>query len=168
MPEEIFDIVNEADEVFGQAPRSQVHAEKLLHRAVHVFLFNSQGELLLQLRTATKDEYPSCYTSSASGHVSSGETYDETAPRELEEELGVTAPLTRLTKIAGNSQNAYEHAVLYETATDEPLTPDPGEVESTCFLSLTEIDKLVAETPEKFTPPFLELYKWYREQELRD
>ncbi|QDU81801.1 putative Nudix hydrolase YfcD [Polystyrenella longa] len=165
MTEEIFDIVNERDEVIGQAPRSQVHAEKLLHRAVHVFVFNSQGEMLLQKRTATKDEYPNCYTSSASGHVSAGETYDETAPRELEEELGITGNLQRLKKIAGTPENAYEHAVLYQLTSDAPITPDPGEIASICFLSLTETDRLVAKSPEDFTPPFLQLYRWYREQD---
>ena len=82
MPEEIFDIVDDQDRVIGQMPRSEVHRQKLLHRAVSIFVFDSRGRLLLQQRSATKDEYPLRYTSSASGHVSAGETYDETAPRE--------------------------------------------------------------------------------------
>lgn len=163
--EEIFDVVDERDEVIGQSPRSRVHAEKLYHRAVHVFVFNTKGELLLQKRTATKDEYPSCYTSSASGHVSAGETYDETAPRELEEELGLTGHLEQLTKIAATPENAREHAVLYQLTTDAQVTPDPGEIESICFLPLAEIDSLVDESPEQFTPPFRQLYLWYRKQE---
>ncbi|MCA9041795.1 MAG: NUDIX domain-containing protein [Planctomycetaceae bacterium] len=164
MPEEIFDIVNERDEVIGQAPRSQVHAKKLLHRAVHIFVFNTAGELLMQKRSATKDEYPNCYTSSASGHVSAGETYDETAPRELEEELGLQGNLTRLTKIVGTPENAREHAVLYQLTTEATPIPDPGEIESICFLPLTEIDNQVVDHPEHFTPPFLQLYRWYRQQ----
>ena len=163
MSEEIFDIVNERDEVIGQLPRSQVHAEKHLHRAVHIFVLNTQGELLLQKRSATKDEYPHCYTSSASGHVSSGETYDETAPRELEEELGITGELTRLTKIPGTPDNAREHAVLYELITDAIVTPDPGEIASICHLSLGEVDALIDSRPEDFTPPFRQLYLWYRQ-----
>ena len=79
MTEEMFDVVDEQDRVIGQAPRSEVHAKKLLHRAVHIFVFNSEGKLLIHRRSATKDEYPLCYTSSASGHVSAGETYDECA-----------------------------------------------------------------------------------------
>jgi isopentenyldiphosphate isomerase len=46
MSEEIFDVVNERDEVVGQAPRSEVHAKKLLHRAVHVLVFNARGQLV--------------------------------------------------------------------------------------------------------------------------
>lgn len=159
----MFDVVDEQDCVVGRAPRSEVHARKWLHRAVHVFLFNSRGELLLQMRTPTKDEYPNCYTSSASGHVSAGETYDETAPRELQEELGVTVELTRLTKIAGTPENACEHAVLYRGFSDEKLTPDPEEVAYVESLPLEKIDQLVKETPELFTPPFVQLYQWYRE-----
>lgn len=163
MSEEIFDIVNEQDQVIGQLPRSQVHAEKHLHRAVHVFVFNTRGELLLQKRSADKDEYPHCYTSSASGHVSAGETYDETAPRELAEELGIQGNLTRLTQIAGTPDNAREHAVLYELTTDDAVTPDPGEIASICYLPLSEIDLRLAARPDDFTPPFRQLYLWYRQ-----
>ena len=59
MSEEIFDVVNERDEVVGRAPRSEVHAHGLLHRAVHVLIFNARGELFLQKRSKTKDREPS-------------------------------------------------------------------------------------------------------------
>ena len=58
--EELFDVVDEQDQILEQLPRSVVHARKLLHRAANVFVFNSQGKLLLQFRSATKDEYPHC------------------------------------------------------------------------------------------------------------
>lgn len=82
--EEIFDVCDEHDRVIGQAPRSVVHAQGLLHRAVHVFVFNSAGELLLQMRSRHKDEAPLQFTSSASGHLGAGETYEAAAPRELD------------------------------------------------------------------------------------
>src|SRR4051812_18180622 len=98
MAEEIFDVVDEDDRVIGQAPRSEVHARGLLHRAASVFVFNRDGQLLLQKRSATKDEFPGCWTSSASGHLSAGESYDESAPREMREEIGIDAPLEFLHK----------------------------------------------------------------------
>ena len=164
MSEEIFDVVNENDEVVGQLPRSQVHAQGLLHRAVSIFVFDSAGRLLLQLRTPTKDEYPNCYTSSASGHLSAGEDYDEAAPRELEEELGLTSPLTRLAKFPGGPETAREFTVLYESVTDEPPRFDPEEIVSGEFLELDEIQRRVEAEPEKFTPPFRTLFRWYIEQ----
>ena len=48
MSEEIFDVVNQEDAIVGQAPRSTVHAENLLHRAVHVLVFHEDGRLFLQ------------------------------------------------------------------------------------------------------------------------
>ena len=77
------------DRVIRQERRSVVHAQGLLHRAVHIFVFNSRGQLLVQRRSASKDEFPLTYTSSASGHVGAGETYDACAPRELTEEIGL-------------------------------------------------------------------------------
>ena len=92
MAEEIFDVVDDRDQVVGTATRSEVHARKLRHRAVHVFLFNLKGELFVQKRAATKDSFPGCYDSSASGHLNSGEDYDPCAKRELQEELGLVLP----------------------------------------------------------------------------
>lgn len=161
IPEEMFDVVDEDDVVVDVLPRSEVHARGLLHRAVSVFVFNSRGELLLQKRSATKDEYPLLYTSSASGHVSAGETYDETAPRELQEELGLAAPLTFLHKFPAAPEMANEHTALYETATDEPPVPDPGEICGVSWWALGDLAGRVAARPDDFTPPFRVLFAWY-------
>ena len=86
---EIFDVVNDRDEVIGSAPRNEVHRLGLMHRATHVLVFNSRGELFLQKRSQKKDRQPGLWDSSASGHVDKGETYDACAARELKEELGL-------------------------------------------------------------------------------
>jgi isopentenyl-diphosphate Delta-isomerase len=163
MPEELFDIVDAEDCVVAQAPRSEVHARRLLHRAVHVFVFDPQGRLLLQRRSAAKDEFPLCYTSSASGHVSAGDGYDDTAPRELQEELGLSTPLERLAKFAAAPETAFEHTVLYRTSTEAPPHPDPGEIDSVEWLTLDAIDERLASRPEEFSPPFRVLFRGYRQ-----
>jgi isopentenyldiphosphate isomerase len=56
MSEEIFDVVNERDEVIGHKSRAEVHRLGLLHRAVHVLVFNSRGQIFLQKRSMTKDK----------------------------------------------------------------------------------------------------------------
>src|SRR5208282_5531965 len=98
MNDEIFDIVNDRDEVIGRMPRARVHREGLKHRAVHVLVFNGRGEIFLQKRSMTKDTFPGAWDSSASGHVDSGEDYDACAARELREEIGLAlaAPPRRL------------------------------------------------------------------------
>lgn len=161
--EEIFDVCDEADQVIGQFPRSVVHARRLLHRAVHVFVFNTQGELLLQMRSTEKDEYPSCYTSSASGHLGAGESYEEAAPRELEEELGLSGGrLERLHKFPASPETSQEHTVLYRTVTDEAPRIDPREIAAVTFHSLDEIAAMLAAEPAKFSPCFVTLFQWYR------
>lgn len=160
--EEIFDVVDEHDRVIGQAPRSVVHAQKLLHRAVHVFVFNSRTELLLQKRSARKDEYPLCYTSSASGHLSAGETYETAAPRELEEELGISGELEWLAKFPAGPQTSQEHTVLYRTVTDASPTIDVHEIDAATYHSLDEIAHMIAHTPEAFSPCFVTLFEWYQ------
>jgi 16S rRNA (adenine1518-N6/adenine1519-N6)-dimethyltransferase len=161
MAEEIFDVVDEEDRVLGQAPRSEVHARGLLHRAASIFVFNSRGQLLLQKRSAAKDEFPLCYTASASGHLNAGESYDACAPRELKEELGLGAPLERLQKFAAGPETANEHTVLYRTFCDELPDFDEGEIESVGFFDLAEIDAMLATSPEQFAPPFRVMFSWY-------
>jgi isopentenyl-diphosphate delta-isomerase type 1 len=163
MSEELFDVVDENDCVIEQLPRSVVHARKLPHRAVHIFLFNSRGELLLQLRSAAKDEYPLCYTSSASGHLAAGESYDEAAPRELEEELGLVGlQLERLHKFPAGPETSQEHTLLYRTMSDRPVRIDPREIAAATFHTLDEIAAMRERDPERFSPCFVTLFHWYR------
>ena len=49
--EELFDVVNDSNQVIGQEKRSIVHREGLKHRAVYCFVFNKQGQLLMQQRS---------------------------------------------------------------------------------------------------------------------
>ena len=159
--EEIFDICDQDDQVIGQAPRSVVHREKLLHRAAHIFVFNRNGQLLVQVRSATKDEFPLCYTSSASGHLSAGEDYLESAQRELAEEIGITAPLTFVAKFPACEDFAWEHTTLYRAESDATPQPDPGEVSGLLWFTLPDLLRHLSEFPEKFSPPFRKLVEWY-------
>ncbi|MCA9076230.1 MAG: NUDIX domain-containing protein [Planctomycetaceae bacterium] len=161
--QEIFDVCDADDNVIGQATRADVHANGLLHRAVHMWVFRSDGRMLLHFRSSTKDEYPHCYTSSASGHVDAGESYDTAAVRELREELGLEASLEYLIKLPAGPDTANEHTVLYRCETDATPTPDPGEIERIEWRTIDEIATMIDANPEQFTPPFRSLFEWYRE-----
>src|SRR5207248_3417282 len=67
--EEEFAVVDGEDRPKGSAPRGQVHANNLLHRAVHILIFNLAGEVFLQFRSRRKDRHPLTWDSSAAGHV---------------------------------------------------------------------------------------------------
>jgi len=162
-PHELFDVCDADDNVIDQQPRHVVHARGLMHRAVSILVFNSRGELLLHRRSASKDEYPSRYTASASGHVTAGDTYDATAERELEEELGLRAPIQFLAKFPASPDSANEHTHLYVAHTDDPPVPDPDEIDYVTFRSLAEIAVMIERDPQEFTPPFQLLFAWYCE-----
>jgi isopentenyl-diphosphate Delta-isomerase len=165
MSEELFDVVDQQDRVLRQAPRTVVHANHWLHRAAHIFVFNSRGELLVHRRSATKDECPRMHTSSASGHLGAGEDYATAAARELQEELGLTSPVEFLTIVpADGAATSFEHSALFRTTTDEAPVFDPEEIESGEFLPLDEISARIEQNPSDFTPCFLTLFRWYCER----
>jgi 16S rRNA (adenine1518-N6/adenine1519-N6)-dimethyltransferase len=160
MSEEIFDVCDETDRVVAQALRSVVHANRWLHRSVHVFVFNSRGELLLQKRSASKDEDPLKYTTSASGHLHAGEDYDAAAVRELDEELGIQAEVHRLKKFGATPETSYEHTVIYRADTDQAPTFLAEEIETGGFYSLEAIDDWISRRPDDFSRCFIVLYRW--------
>src|SRR2546423_3913104 len=115
MSEEILDVVDEHDQVIGREARSEVHRRGLRHRAVHVLVFDGEGRVFLQKRSASKDTFPGVWDSSASGHLCSGEDYDSCAVRELQEEIGlaISSPPERLFKMDACQETGQEHVWVY-------------------------------------------------------
>jgi len=163
MAEEILEIVNEDNQVTGRAPRSRIHREQLRHRAVHIFLFNSRGELFLQKRAAQKDEFPGYYDSSAAGHVDPQESYADAAARELEEELGITAALEKIAEFAACRENGWEFTVLYAAVSDAPVRINIEEIEEGSFYLVDAIAERLSRDEGLFTPAFKTLFTRYRQ-----
>lgn len=159
---EIFDVVDAEDRVTGRQSRHEVHRQKLLHRAVHVLVFNKAGELFLQRRSKWKDVHPLRWDSSAAGHVNAGQTYDETAPREIEEELGVTVQVEPLAAIAPSEATGWEHVRLYRARHDGPFQLHPAELDGGGFFTIGQIDRWTAARPEDFATGFLECWRVFR------
>jgi len=153
---EIFDVVNERDEVIGQVPRPVVHRQGLRHRAVHILVFNRSGELFLQKRSARKDNHPGVWDSSASGHLDAGEDYDHAAVRELWEELGLTpsSPPRRLFKIAACAETGQEFVWVYQVGAEGPFRLHPQEIEEGGWFSPARVNQWLAEKPDDFAPAF--------------
>ena len=161
MSEEIFDVVNERDEVIGRASRNEVHARGLLHRAVHVLVFNSRGEVFLQKRSMLKDRQPGVWDSSCSGHLDSGEDYDACAVRELREEIGLALshPPQRLFKVNGCEETDQEFVWVYRCESDGPFTLHPEEIECGGWFSPAEVTRWMAERPQEFASALLLIWK---------
>lgn len=86
--EEFVVLIDEQDNQLGLMEKQQAHVAGLLHRAFSVFVFNEQGELLLQQRAAHKYHSPLLWTNTCCSHPRENETYQEAALRRLEEEMG--------------------------------------------------------------------------------
>lgn len=87
---EILDVINENDEVIGQAERDEVHSKGLLCRLVYVCFYTTDGKVILQKRSTSKKNDPGKLTTTVSGHVGSGQNYLDAAVRETSEETGVS------------------------------------------------------------------------------
>jgi len=161
MTEEIFDVVNERDEVIGQAPRREVHAGGLLHRAVHVLVFNARGEVFLQKRSQLKDTAKGKWDSSSSGHCDTGEAYDATAVRELREELGlvVAEPLRRVFKLDACPQTDQEFCWVYRCEHEGPFTLQPEEIETGGWFTPAVVTQWVTAKPGEFASAFVVIWK---------
>ncbi len=163
LPEDIFDVVNERDEVIDAKPRSEVHARGLLHRAAHVFVFNSRGEIFLQKRSMNKDRQPGVWDSSCSGHVDSGETYDQAAVRELHEELGLKnkSQLEKLFKIDACAATDAEFVWVYRCQDEGPFRLQPEEIETGDWFTPEKVSRWTTEKPGDFATAFVLIWKKY-------
>jgi isopentenyl-diphosphate delta-isomerase len=160
--DEIFDVVNDRDEPVGRATRAEVHARRLLHRAVHVLVFGADGRVFLQQRSRLKDTSPGLWNSSCSGHLDAGEDYDVAAVRELREEIGLAVTpatrLERLVKLAPCRETGWEFAWIYTARGDGPFTLHPAEVERGAWFAPAEVTRALAERPEDFSRAFAFLW----------
>jgi 16S rRNA (adenine1518-N6/adenine1519-N6)-dimethyltransferase len=166
--DEQFPVVDKNDRILRSASRSEVHGNNLLHRAVHILLFNEAGEVYLQQRSRSKDRHPLKWDSSVAGHVTAGETYDETAQRELNEELGVSVPLRSVAKLSASERTDHEFIWLYDGAASGALVPNSAEIEQGAFVPTSAVNGWTSARPEDFAPAFLECWKAHRRKTCPD
>jgi|SRR5581483_3098153 len=167
MIEEIFDVVNEKDEVIGRMTRGQVHREGHKHRAVHVLVFNRRGDIFLQKRSMAKDCFPGLWDSSASGHLDCGEDYDRCAVREVGEELGLTlpAPPARLFRIEACAETGQEFVWVYRAESEGPFVLHPHEIETGGWFAPEAVDAWMKRAKQEFAPGFVKIWtRWRTEQ----
>lgn len=166
MSEEIFDVVNEQDEVIGRETRREVHRLGLNHRAVHVLVFNRRGELFLQKRSMKKDKHPGTWDSSSSGHLDSGEDYDTAAVREVHEEIGLKLDRVpeRLFKINACPDTGMEFVWVYRCQSEGPFQLHPEEIDTGAWFAPDQLDRWLSEKPDDFAPSFPLIWRLYRQK----
>jgi isopentenyldiphosphate isomerase len=160
---DLVEIYDENNTPLGiQKEVNKVHRDGSWHRAVHVWLYNSKGELILQLRSGKKKFYPNRWDTSAAGVIDVGEEPHLAALRELKEELGISANEKELRhiKIAKHRRKSrelqknefcYIYLLKFDGEMNE-LQLQKDEVEAIRFLRPEIVEKELQTTPEKYVP----------------
>ncbi len=151
--DEIFEIVDEHDNIIGTALRSECHGNpKLIHRTSHVVVFNSDGEILLQKRNKNKDIQPGKWDTAVGGHLDIGEDYQSGARREMNEELGIDKdlPLEFLFNLQIRNDIESENVRVFKTLYDGEFNFQIEEIDEVKFWSVDEL--LNKDNHQYFTP----------------
>ena len=167
-PMQELNIVDENDNILGKDTRENIHKNGLLHREIHVWIYNDKEEMLFQRRAKNKDTYPDLLDASVGGHVEIGDDYITTAIKELEEETGIKAEakdliyITKMRKngydkVTGMTNNTIKRVYAYEfNGSADSLKLEDGMATSLEFWEIDKIFKLTEKEREEFIPSVIE------------
>ena len=152
-------LVNEKDEVTGTAGKMEAHQKGLLHRAFSVFVFNSNGEMLLQQRAMNKYHSGGLWTNACCSHPLSGEEIQEAAKRRLKEEMGFEIAITKSFDFVykasfanGLIESEFDHVFVGEY--DGPVPYNKKEVMDICYKTIEAIRDDLVHQPQNYTAWF--------------
>jgi isopentenyl-diphosphate delta-isomerase len=170
--DELLILVDEHDREIGHLDKAACHdGEGVLHRAFSLFVFNRNGELLLQQRSPGKRLWPLYWSNSCCSHPRRGETMEAAVRRRLLQELGMTADLRHLYTFSyharfGETGSERELCWVWFGLSDDAVSPNPHEIADCRWVTPEELDLEIAERPGDFTPWFV--LEWPRvRDELR-
>ena len=149
----------------------EAHRRGLMHRALSIFIFNSQGEMLLQQRALSKYHSAGLWSNACCGHPLPGETTELAAKRRLKEELGFTIPLEKIFDFSyrvsfanGLMENEFDHVFVGQY--DGKVNINPDEVRDYSFKPIWEIKAGLQTSPEKYTEwfkmVFSKIEEWWK------
>ncbi len=152
-------LVNEQDEEIGSMEKMEAHEKALLHRAFSVFLFDHNGNMLLQRRADSKYHSPSLWTNACCSHPMPGETVEQAALRRLQEELGFTTYIKKAFHFTykasfdnGLTEHEFDHVLIGFYEGEMQLNKD--EVSEVCYKSMQQIKKAIAQQSHEYTAWF--------------
>ena len=163
-PTGLIDIVDEHDQTVGRAKRRDVFRLKVNFRTVHVLVFNSRTELLLQRLPPHGVRHPGLWGSSVAGYLHAGEKYAEAAQRRLSEELGISAPLAELGVTRMNDDGVVKFVGVFTATADDPRNMAPRQIAELKFWRLADIQKAVLTHPADFTDTFQHVFRFWEER----
>ena len=152
-------LVDESDQETGVAEKMTAHRDGLLHRAFSIFIFNSDGEMLLQQRAAGKYHSGGLWTNACCSHPRPGEDITAAAERRLQEEMGFAVPLVKAVDfiyktVLHDGLTEYEYDHVFVGYYDGIIIPDIEEVQDHDFFSPEMLDFSMQKDPASFTAWF--------------
>jgi isopentenyl-diphosphate Delta-isomerase len=153
-------LVDESDNELGYLSKAKCHdGGGQLHRAFSVFLFNSDGELLLQQRAKNKRLWPEFWSNSCCSHPREGESMQIATSRRLQEELGVGAELEYVYKFRyqaffGERGSEHELCSVYLGRCGQDIRPNKTEIDAVRFVAAAELAAEITAGTGSFTPWF--------------
>jgi isopentenyl-diphosphate delta-isomerase len=166
-------LVDEDDREIGFIDKASAHVgQGVLHRAFSLFVFNPQGELLLQQRAPGKRLWPGFWSNTCCSHPRRGETLDKAIHRRLNEELGLQCPLQYLFKFEYQAQfdaEGAEHELcwVYAGRSADMPTVNVNEISALRYISPDALDAEIAARPQTFTPWFKIEWERLRREHLQ-
>lgn len=172
MTEEKVILVNEHDEQIGLMPKQEAHEKGVLHRAFSIFIFNDNGDLMLQQRAMHKYHSPGLWTNTCCSHQREGESSLKAGFRRLDEEMGFTTNLKEKTSFIykapfdnGLTEHEFDH-ILVGTFNEDPII-NPDEVAQWKWMPLKEVKEDILNNPEQYTAWFKIIFeKFYQYLEV--
>ena len=167
-------LVDDDDNIIGPERRDKCHTDVgLLHRAFSIYIFNSQGQLLLQRRSKFKQLWAGYWANSCCSHPLWGEETEVAAQRRLEDELGLVTPLSSIFKFKYSSRNENfgsetELCTVFIGKSDKVGVVDPNEVEEWKFVDSDMLDDAIVTNEGEYTPWLRIAWKTLRSQHWDD
>jgi len=159
-------LVDQDDQKLGLMEKQQAHVAGLLHRAFSVFVFNSEGKLMIQQRAADKYHSPTLWTNTCCSHPRDNESYEEAAHRRLMEEMGFDCDLDykfNFTYKAHLDNDLTEHELDYVFIglfDGEPKL-NPKEVMAYRWIDLEDLKNDIEANPQDYTAWFKIIFEHY-------
>jgi isopentenyl-diphosphate delta-isomerase len=153
-------LVNEQDEEIGYQDKKSCHqGNGILHRAFSIFIFNEQGQLLMQKRSAQKTLWPLYWSNSCCSHPRKGELLEIATTRRLKEELGLFSELKFLFKFIYQASfreigSEHELCYVYIGKSNGPVKTNVNEIAAWHFMDVENLNEEIRLHPENFTPWF--------------
>jgi isopentenyl-diphosphate Delta-isomerase len=150
-------LVDEKDQVKGYMGKLEAHQKGLLHRAISVIIFNSEGEMLIQQRAFTKYHWAGIWSNTCCSHPRKDETFQQAAERRLYEELGIRTPLTEEFQFIYKAYDdlsgltEWEYDTVFTGVYDGQFEFNKEEVAEVRWMQIDELLADIEENPDQYS-----------------